>query len=58
MHQLARQFQIDFRTIKKYVTADAAWLEMRRKRKVHPFYKRIVQLEAARMTVKKIHPPL
>lgn len=58
MHQLARQFQIDFRTIKKYVTAGDAWLEMPRKRKVHPFHKRIVQLEAARMTVKKIHATL
>ncbi|WP_342473067.1 ISL3 family transposase [Metasolibacillus sp. FSL H7-0170] len=58
MRQLAKQFQLNPRTIKKYVTAGDAWLETPRAKKVHPFHERILQLEVARMTVKKIHATL
>lgn len=58
MSQLAKQFQLNQRTIKKYITADVAWLDSPRRKKPHPFHDQIVQLEAERMTVKKIHATL
>lgn len=55
MRQLAKQFQLDPRTIKKYLTAGDDWLSTTRGKKAHPFQKRIIQLEEMRMTVKRIH---
>lgn len=58
MRQLAKQFQLDQRTIKKYITAGDTWLETPRVKKAHPFHERILHLEEERMTVKKIHATL
>lgn len=37
IRQLAHYFQLDSRTIKKYVTAGDAWLEAARRKTPHPF---------------------
>lgn len=58
IRQLAHYFQLDSRTIKKYVTAGDAWLEAARRKTPHPFHARIVELETTRMTVKNIHAQL
>ena len=58
MQQLAKQFQLNPRTIKKYITAGDSWLETPRAKKRHPFHKRILYLEEERMIVKKIHATL
>lgn len=50
MLQLAKQFQLDPRIIKKYIDT---WLETPRVKKAHIFH-----LKEERMTVKKIHATL
>lgn len=55
LSQLADHFQLDWRTIKKYVLASEESLNNLRRKKSHPFQKEIIELEASKLTVREIH---
>lgn len=56
--QLAKQFNLDWRTVKKYVSASDQSISSARGKKSHPYLHEIIEMEANGVTVKEIHSHL
>lgn len=56
--QLAKQFNLDFRTVKKYVLASDQSISSARGKKPHPYLHEIIEMEANGLTIKEIHARL